>query len=303
MSEKEKDLFGLDDLFVSDGEASGHGKSVVGVIIRSLLAITTMGFFYLYVGNLFTWIAGEEYSPYISALVGAFAIDYMAFYWDRLRRSGSTTEAQMTAGKMMTILNLGLSALVTIVFFVLGTDFVATTDASGAMNDVGLVVNLLGLLVGIIALAGNGIAWAYFEAQDISAKEAIARTQMIVAQLKGLSKINKSRAELQISATMAGITDGLAEITTAVGNSNAEKYKSGLKSVLSNNAESGAEAGNLSTYARTGQQAIGFDTNKKVEDGSTTVLQAEQGGAETVKMEARETSNKASVHGGVDPNW
>lgn len=222
-------LFGLDDLYASDGEAGGHMKSAVGFLIRLLLAITTFGFFYQYAGNLFTWVAGAEYSPYLSAAVGAFAIDFMAYYWDSLRRNGSTTEAQMTAAKLMTIVNLGLSVLVTVVFFILGTTFIATTNIDGTMNTVGLVVNLLGLLIGIVALAGNGIAWAYFEAQDISAKEAIAHTQAVIAQFKGITKINQKRTQLQITATMAGIDEGIGALTSAAGASAASRYKDSLK--------------------------------------------------------------------------
>ena len=92
------DMFNLEDLY-DDNSGQRDGATAVDFVIRALLAVTTAGFFFVYAGNLFQWLVGSL-SPYLSAVVGVFSIDFLAWYWDVLRQRNATTHTQLAVAKM-----------------------------------------------------------------------------------------------------------------------------------------------------------------------------------------------------------
>ena len=69
--------------------------------------------------------------------VGVFVIDVAAFMWDRIRRVSATTQTQIDTAKWITIGDIVLSAAVTVVFFILSTNFIELYGADGQLNMAG----------------------------------------------------------------------------------------------------------------------------------------------------------------------
>jgi len=218
------DMFNLDNIFDSDGDGNRDLAGVFGVLLRIVLAITTAGFFYVYTPNLFGWLVGYEYAGYMSALVGVFVIDVAAFMWDRIRRVSATTQTQIDTAKWITIGDIVLSATVTIVFFILSTNFIELYDTNGQLNMIGTVVNLLGLAIGTLAIAGNAVAWAYYEANGSDAREQVNTTQLRAVQSKATFEINKQHAQLQVAKTLEGISQRLPVSTRAAAQQNEDRF-------------------------------------------------------------------------------
>lgn len=218
------DMFNLENIFDSDGDGNRDLAGVFGVLLRIVLAITTAGFFFVYTPNLFGWLVGYEYAGYMSALIGVFVIDVAAFMWDRIRRVSATTQTQIDTAKWITIGDIILSAAVTVVFFILSTNFIELYGADGQLNMAGTVVNLLGLAIGTLAIAGNAVAWAYYEANGSDAREQVNMTQLRAVQSKAAFEINKQHAQLQVAQTLEGIAQRLPNSTRAAAQRNQQRF-------------------------------------------------------------------------------
>lgn len=217
------DYFGLGAGF-EDAESSNHLSSIFGFLIRLVLAITTAGFFFVYAGNLFAWLVGYVYSPYFSAVVGTFCVDVLAWAWSYLREKHATTETQISAAKWATVGNAGLSALVTVVFFILLTDFVATHHSDGTLNNIGLIVNMAGLLVGTVAIAGNGMVWVYYQSNSTNSRRNLDNAKLRAARMKGQFAIDQQQNRLVIERTIEQIKAQLPDLANAAGDTNAGQY-------------------------------------------------------------------------------
>jgi len=219
-----KDMFNLENIFDSDGDGNRDLAGVFGVLLRIVLAITTAGFFFVYTPNLFGWLVGYEYAGYMSALIGVFVIDVAAFMWDRIRRVSATTQTQIDTAKWITIGDIVLSASVTVVFFILSTNFIELYGSEGQLNMAGTVVNLMGLAIGTLAISGNAVAWAYYEANGSDAREQVNVTQLRAVQSKAAFEINKQHAQLQVAQTLEGIAQRLPTSTRAAAQRNQQRF-------------------------------------------------------------------------------
>lgn len=223
MSQNNNDLFGYEDIF-EDNKSKADFEALIGVIIRLILAITTGGFFYLFVGDLFNWLAGPLYSPYISAITGVFTIDGLAYFWSKLRQRRGNTETQLTSATIGTIGNNLLSVLVTIVFIILLTDFIAIRDANGQLNDIGQAVNIAGLLIATIAIGGNGLLWAYYDANTSNVRQALSAAKLTAARFAGTFAIEDRRNRMTIGRTMEELKAALPRLTDDAAARNRAKY-------------------------------------------------------------------------------
>lgn len=217
-------MFDLDHL--EDTAPAEHLASIVGAIVRLLLATTTAGFFYLYGAGLFAWLVGVDYGAWLSAAVGVFLLDGLAYLWPRLRERSATTAAQMTAGAIGTIADLGASVLVTLLFVVLQTAWVETVDASGQLTTAGLAVNIAGLVVMTGGIVGNGLLIAYFEANGAASRRAAHAAELRALTSRGQFEIERNEARLVVSRTLEGIGDAMPTAAERAGRQNAARYLS-----------------------------------------------------------------------------
>ena len=206
----DKDIFGLGDKLFQEQTNTETVATIIEVTIRVILAMTTAGFFYVFAGDLMTWLTGPMFSPYLTAGIGVFCIDVMAWAWNWLKERHATTATQMQVAKFGMIADLAMSALITGLFFVLLTDFVTVIDpTTGQLNTLGQGINLLGLFAGSFAIVGNGLAYAYYAATGIQSLEAKNKAELRSAQLTGQHIVNKERSGLIITRTLEGIQQQL----------------------------------------------------------------------------------------------
>lgn len=216
------DFFNLDDL--TDRNTGSHFGGLIGVIVRALLALTTAGFFFTYGELLFEWLVGPEYAGWTAALVGTFAIDGMAFVWPRLRESSATTETQMTAASIGTVGNMGISVLITVIFIILRTTWVSLTDATGTLTAAGWAINLLGLTVMTLGIAGNGALVAYYEYNSAQARERRGKVEMDALKNQAAMKLLQAQMDLTIRRTLQEVGDQLPDVATRAGRHNSDRF-------------------------------------------------------------------------------
>lgn len=215
MSQQNNNLFDLDDIF-EDKKSRADLTGVIGVIIRLMLAITTAGFFFEYVGNLFNWVTGANnlYGPWLSAVTGVFMIDALAYFWSKQRQTSGNTQNQITTATRGTMGNMGLSVLVTVVFIILQTNFVEIRHSDGGFNDLGTAVNIAGLIIATLAFAGNGILWAYFDSNSFAAIQALRDAALKAARAAGIFAIDERRNKMTIGRTIEQLNADLPRYTT-----------------------------------------------------------------------------------------
>ncbi|MCO5189132.1 MAG: hypothetical protein M9918_13195 [Anaerolineae bacterium] len=193
------DVFGLDDLFSDDAGSKKHVGALVGLIIRALSTVTTAGFFFVYVANLYTWLVGAELSPYLSAVTGAFLLDFLGWFWNYAKENLATSEKQTSGAKYASIVDISLSTLVSFVFLILITQFIVTG------NTLGQAVNLLGLGIAVSAFAFNFVMWAYWESTSAA---AVGRAENVKEQ----TTLEEARRNLRSAHKRAVITETLTDI-------------------------------------------------------------------------------------------
>lgn len=216
------DFFNLDDL--TDRDTGSHFGGIVGLIVRLLLALTTAGFFFTYGELLFEWLVGPAYSGWTAALIGTFAIDGMAFVWPRLRESHATTETQMTAASIGTIGNMTISVLVTVIFIILRTTWVTLTDASGELTAAGWAINLLGLTVMTLGIAGNGALVAYYEYNSAQARERRSKVSMDALKNRAAYRLLEAQMRMTIERTLQDVSNQLPDVAQRAGQHNSDAF-------------------------------------------------------------------------------
>jgi len=213
----QKDLFNLSNVF-DDDQTRRDGRTITGVIIRLILALSTAGYFYLFGSELFTWLVGPGLASWVSAAVGAFFIDFMAYQWNRLRLNDATTGAQIATAKIMTIIDLALSVAITAVFALLVGGFVEI----GA--DWLSLVRGIGFVVGIGAICGNSASWVYYEANDANSRQALQKASLRAIQNQGQHEINKAQSVMIVERTMRDIQKSLPQHADHAANDNAGRF-------------------------------------------------------------------------------
>jgi hypothetical protein len=219
----DQDLFNDEELY-QDSESKNAVASIFGVVIRFIMAITTGGFFAVYAPALSAWLVGDAYAMWVSALLGIVSIDIMAWLYSYLRSNHASTTTQMKAAAGGTIGNIALSATVTAVFFILQTSFIPTSNADGSLTAVGEIINILGLIIGSLAMAGNGILWAWYQANGIKERAQLNANELRAASLTGRFVIEKQKQKLTMARTIEGIQQQLPALTATAGKQNATHY-------------------------------------------------------------------------------
>jgi hypothetical protein len=220
-------MFDVDDLLAGDNSTARTVAGGVGVVIRALLAMTTAGFFWIYGARLFEWAVGYEYGAWLSAAVGVFLLDGMAAIWPRLREKAANTSAQMNAAGAGALGCLAASVVVTLVFVILQTTFVATVDAAGQLTAVGQVVNITGLVVMTGAIVGNGILIAYYESNGAESRKAQHAAELRALATRGQFEVERGQAQLVIARTLDDIGAAMPTAAQTAGRRNAERYIAG----------------------------------------------------------------------------
>lgn len=219
-----QDLFNTDDIF-DDKKSRADFTGAIGFIIRAMLAVTTAGFFFQYVGNLYNWVAGDSvYGPYLSAITGVFMIDALAYFWTKLRQQNGNSKTQITAATIGTIGNMALSIVVTAVFIILQTAFVEIRDAAGNLNSLGNVVNTAGFIVATAAFVFNGALWAYYDANSFQAIQALRNAVLTAARAAGVFAIDDRRNRLEIGRTVQELNAALPRYTNDAAARNRTQY-------------------------------------------------------------------------------
>ena len=211
------DLFNLNNVF-DDDQTQRDGRTITGIVIRLILALSTAGYFYLFGAELFSWLVGPGLAPWVSAAIGAFFIDFMAWKWNQLRLNDATTGAQIATAKIMTVIDLALSIAITAVFALLVGGFV----------EIGVewlsLIRGIGFVVGVGAICGNSASWAYYEANDAGSRKALQAANLRAIRNQGQHEIDKAQSIMVVERTMRDIQKSLPQHADQAAGQNAGRF-------------------------------------------------------------------------------
>ena len=208
------DLFQLE---LDDNQTQRDGRTITGVIIRTILALSTGGFFYAYGGALFSWLVGPELGAWAAAIIGIFLVDVLAWRWSKIKLA-STTQAQITIAGIMSTVDLALSAVITLLFVALMGDFI-TVSAEWLP-----VLQFIGYAVGAGAIVINGVAWHRYEATGAEEQEAQRRAELRAMHAAAAHVIATETAQATLTQTVGAIRADLPTNAATKGAQNAQAH-------------------------------------------------------------------------------
>ncbi len=201
------------DEFDNNNGANELLSSLLGFIIRIFLAATTAGFFATYAVDIWTWLFPPSIAVFVSALTGVVLIDSLAAGWTYLRRTSADTEEQQRYAQAGAWMDIALSLLVTAVYVVLTTplliESVSTETFAMLMN----FASWLGVIIGVVAFAGNGLVWHYYANASSMSVEQLAKNRLRALARKAEHEIEMERLKMWTSKALAEIRQALPEHT------------------------------------------------------------------------------------------
>lgn len=219
--------FGIDleDLVETENTALAWMlKQFLKFFLLFLSAATTAAFFFAYAGDAFAAQLGSA-SPWITALVGALSLDGLSQVWAYLRGHQANTVRQMTTARVMGWIDLLLSLMTTIVYLALTTAFdIGIHAPDGALSPLGQALNITGILVIIMAIGGNFLAYFYYNDNDINNQAAVQRNTLNATINQAHAIINRERLNRTVNQTVAGIFSELPAHTRQAALANKDSY-------------------------------------------------------------------------------
>lgn len=232
--------YGFDFDFEVENESTMMGKGMwllINVFALTFSAMTTGAFFYTYVGDAFAFLFGA-WSPYVTAFAGMTALDGLSRAWAHVRGHWSDTTDQMAVSRFMSWADLVASVIVTVVYLLLNAAFdvgiytpiVVETIAEvevvtgGDLTTLGLILNVVGVIILVAAIAGNFVAAHLFSDTSAGNREAVHKAEMSAMAATTRHRISKQQAIMTANHTMNEIMSVLPEHTRTKGADNRERY-------------------------------------------------------------------------------
>lgn len=201
-----------EEIQTTNGAASLF-STIIGAVIRAFLAVTTAGFFYIYGGDIWSWVLPYPMANFMAALTGVILVDGMAFAWTYLRRSSADTEEQQNYSKMGAWLDMALSLTVTGVFIILTTPLLAASVSAEVFGVLTNLASWLGIITGVVSFAGNGLIWHFYDNASSRSVQQLMWNRLRAIEIKGKHTIDMERANAHIQKTKAGIRAELPQFT------------------------------------------------------------------------------------------
>jgi len=213
--------------FEVDSENDSLGQLLwllIRVFALAFSAMTTGAFFWRYVGDAFAFIFGQ-WSPYVTAIAGMIALDGLSQAWAYVRGHQSSTTRQMSVARFMSWADLLASVVVTVVYLLLNAAFdVGIYAADGTLSQLGFVLNVIGVIILVAAIAGNFVAAHLFSDASASNREAVHLTEMGAMAATARHRIAKKQALLTAESTMGEIMSILPEHTRQRAADNRDRF-------------------------------------------------------------------------------
>jgi len=207
----------------------------VGVIFGSLLvilsALTSAAFFYQFAGNAFTFLVGDL-SPWLSALVGVLCFEIASLVWAWLRANDADTAGQLAISNIAAWLTMGGGLAVTVVYFGLTVDLVA----SNLDQTANMVLSLIGALLIVAGIAGNFAAAHVYRINAATHAEASQNAELRAMQTGAAHTANREATYATLQQTLDEIRRQLPETSTKQGAVNARQFVSERFTVSANGA-------------------------------------------------------------------
>ena len=217
----------LDFGFEVENENDSLGQLLwllIRVFALAFSAMTTGAFFWRYVGDAFAFIFGG-WSPYVTAIAGMIALDGLSQAWAYVRGHQSSTTRQMSVARFMSWADLLASVVVTIVYLLLNAAFdIGIYAADGTLSQLGFVLNVIGVIILVAAIAGNFVAAHLFSDASAGNREAVHLTEMGAMAATARHRIAKKKALLTAESTMGEILSILPEYTRQRAADNRDRY-------------------------------------------------------------------------------
>lgn len=217
-------MFDNEEFGNSANGATSLFSTIVGVAIRAFLAVTTAGFFYMYGGDIWSWVLPYPMANYMAALTGIILVDGLAFAWTYLRRASADTEEQQNYAKLGAWLDMGLSLTVTGVFIILTTPLLAASVSAEVLTILTNLASWLGIIVGVVSFAGNGLVWHFFDNASSSSVQQLRTNQLRAMALRAEHTLETERLKLHTNKALSQIREALPQFALAAANKSKDNY-------------------------------------------------------------------------------
>ena len=216
-----------------------HQKPVtaraVGVIFGGLLvtlsALTSAAFFYRFAGGAFAFLVGDL-SPWLAAAVGVLCFEIASLVWAWLRANDADTAGQLAVSNIAAWLTMGGGLAVTVVYFGLTVDLVA----SNLDQTANMVLSLIGALLIVAGIAGNFAAAHVYRINAATHAEASQNAELRAMQTGAAHTANREATYATLQQTLDEIRRQLPETSTKQGAVNARQFVSERFTVSANGA-------------------------------------------------------------------
>ena len=199
-------------------------ETLLGIIIRIFLAVTTAGFFANYAADIWTWLLPRTMAANLAAITGVILIDGMAAGWTYIRRVSADTIEQQQYASLGAVLDMSLSLAVTASFVVMTTPLL---KQSVSPEIYAVMLNLAawgGIIIGVAAFAGNGVLWHYYAQASSSSLKQLRTNELRAVALQAEHDIESERLKMWTQKTISGIRGELPEQTDSAAQKTASEY-------------------------------------------------------------------------------
>lgn len=217
-------MFNNEEFQTQANGAASLFSTIVGAAIRIFLAVTTAGFFYMYGGDIWSWILPYPMANYMSALTGIILVDGLAFAWTYLRRSSADTVEQQNYAKVGAWLDMALSLCVTGVFIILTTPLLAASVSAEVLTVLLNLSSWMGIIVGVVAFAGNGLIWHFFDNASASSVKQMNMNARRALAMQSEHTLEMSRLDMLAAKASQRIQAALPQLTDQAANQSRDNY-------------------------------------------------------------------------------
>ena len=216
-------------MFEQNEELQSNGAStllatLLGIVIRVFLAITTAGFFAAYAADIWSWLLPPTLAANAAAVTGVVLIDGLAAGWTYLRRAAADTAEQQNYASVGAMLDMTLSLLVTAVFVMLTTPLL---QASVSPEIYTVMINLAawaGILIAVVAFAGNGVLWHFYANASAGAVQQLRFNELRALATKAEHDLDAERLKMWTEKALDNIRQELPGYTSDAATRSKEAY-------------------------------------------------------------------------------
>ncbi len=209
-----------DELF--NHERSTQAKTlatVASVLLLIFSAVTSWAFFALYAYDVFTFMS-PTLAPFLAGLVGVVVFEGMTLVWRYLRAHHANTHAQMAIASWGATLALSGGLLVTVVFFALQTELLASVVDDTLLR----ILSLAGGLLMIAGVSGGFLLWHLYSVADGDHERNTQRATLSSMQHSAQLKVSQMTTDRVLRDTAGAVMKNLPEYSQRQARQNQRAY-------------------------------------------------------------------------------